>query len=96
LPTMARKRLRTAQGTMPNVEARPFALINGWKVIAVFPCPEGPGFCPARVILAKRDDQYVTAIHCEENEEWNWGHYFDAEEYRRACRDFVDRCLKYI
>ena len=65
--------------------------INGYPVIASAMLPEESGMKPARVILVRGNDKYITAQADLEDEGWYWywGHYF--KDYQEACFDFCNK-----
>ena len=69
--------------------------IHGFPVIMASKMSAGGnGTRPHRVILVERDEshrhRWVTAIHCESDQEWSTGNYFASRV--DAVNDFNRRC----
>lgn len=67
--------------------------IRGFAIVAEFRLPPQPATRPGRIILVDRGpeepERWVTALHCDGDRAWLWGHYFS--ERAEADADFKAR-----
>jgi hypothetical protein len=72
-------------------------VLNGWSVLSSYRCPRGEGDRPSRIILAQNGRKFVTAVICDGETEWYWGHYFHGftntvdDDFMEANEDFRAR-----
>lgn len=82
--------------THTTTECSPINDPNAMETIHGYPIIETTPYYPAndgrtsRIILVRRGSgDYVTAMHCEGDESWGWGHYLD--DLGEAYADYLDR-----
>lgn len=67
--------------------------IHGYPIMAQADVRDGAGARPGRIIMVRRQDEFVTGLQCRTGDrwdnEWCWGHYFTDENEARA--DFAKR-----
>lgn len=68
-------------------------MLNGYRILSSVRCEPKEGLRPASVILGKRaDGEFVTALLCDGDDQWSWGHYFEDES--EALADFRARARR--
>ena len=64
------------------------------NILRSFDIPRQNGSVPARIILHKRDNEYVVHTQSREDGSCFWGSY--CPSYQRACEEFERRVMTWI